>query len=340
MEFKNAFSILVTKFDLVYRVILFVLLVLLLVSAIAMCFLLPTMKNIKSDEHLVSLYESAKTTATAYANNELSFKEGFESIREDALNAKDYINNNTSTRANLVIMVLVMFVLYRFAITLCYVSITDIMQSFMTSNMRYSFFSNLIKNFRTSLSFSGGYAVVFIPIDLLLCFFILFLVSGLFPLLGVFAFSAAMAAGIFIFALRMTLMSGILPYMIMEKEGNFFKAFKKSMPMVKANYRGFMRSVTLALLMYFTLTVSTIISTAGLIPVLSVSMLTILVRILELCYYFRYKKAKYYIDFNMVVDATPFGEREDLIVDRLTSQAPQTTPESAASADETAETNK
>lgn len=321
MEFKNAFSILITKFGLVYRIILYVLIVILIITAIGLCFLLPTLNNIKTDEYLIDCYNGAVEAVEGFTENEESFKNSFELLRDNVYNAYDYIRENTSTTANLILMILVLFILYRFAITLCYVSISDINKEFMTSNLRYSFLANFIKNFRLALNFSLGYAAIFIPIDFALSMIVVLIVMGLFPVIGIFAFSVAMVAGIYIFALRMTLMSGVLPFMLMEKETNFFKALKKSMPMIKYNFRGFLRNIILALIVYVTLTTSCAISTAGVIPILSVAMFTIFTRILELCYYFRYKRTKYYIDFNTVVDATPFGEREDLVVDTVLEQS-------------------
>jgi glycosyltransferase involved in cell wall biosynthesis len=186
----------------------------------------------------------------------------------------------------------------------------------MTSNIKYPFLNSFIQNLRLSFSYAGGYALIFIPIDLLLTVLVLAIGLGLFPLIGIFAITLSIVVGVVVFSLRLCLFAGVLPYMLMEGEKSFIKALKKSIPMIKKNFKSYFRNITLAMIIYISITTTCFLPTMGLVPIIGIATLTIFTRILELSYYFRYKKAKYYIDFITVVDTAPFGERPELIVKR------------------------
>lgn len=312
MEFKNAVSILTTKFGTVYRTLLFVFIVLLLVLAIASCFFVPTRNSLLKNEEIISISDDIQTEIDSFMDGEKTLGAIIATVKEDVTRLYNYIRYDTNALGIMVVMLIVALVLYRFCTSLCFVTISDIYSQFMQSNLKYGFMSNYFKNLGKNVRYSLGYTLFTVITDLIIIFLSAGFVLLTVQYLGFVSVSIAIVLIIGLTSLRMTLMSGVLPYMVLEGKKNFFTALQASLPMVKRNMSGYMRCIVLTMVLYFTINAVAAVPTFGLASILSISMLISMSRILELCFYYKDKKARYYVDQNTIVDTLPLAERKDL----------------------------
>ena len=315
MELKNTFSIVLSKFGMVYRIIIYVIICLLVVTAIGSCFIVPLNKIFNTNEGILEHLALIKDTVLEFSDGNLTINEFVSDIKDVILSFYNYLKVDTNVFALTIVMVIVVSVVYRFFIALSYVAITDIFSEFMLSNMRYGFVSNFIKNFKKGVSYAAGYTLVTVPIDVIIvfaCFGVFLLTFNIFSIL---ATTITVIVALVVIALRLTFFSAVLPVIVSEDEDNFFKALKKSMSIVKINIHAYSRSIGVLLLLYYGVTSVSLIPTFGILNIVMTAFLALSVRVLELCYYYRVKRTRYYVDFNTVVDPSPFIERKDLETD-------------------------
>ena len=307
MELKNTFSIVLSKFGMVYRIIIYVIICLLVVTAIGSCFIVPLNKIFNTNEGILEHLALIKDTVLEFSDGNLTINEFVSDIKDVILSFYNYLKVDTNVFALSIVMVIVVSVVYRFFIALSYVAITDIFSEFMLSNMRYGFVSNFIKNFKKGVSYAAGYTLVTVPIDVIIvfaCFGVFLLTFNIFSIL---ATTITVIVALVMIALRLTFFSAVLPVMVSED--------KKSMSIVKINIHAYSRSIGVLLLLYYGVTSVSLIPTFGILNIVMTAFLALSVRVLELCYYYRVKRTRYYVDFNTVVDPSPFIERKDLETD-------------------------
>ncbi len=314
MEFKNSISIITVKFGVVFRVIVYLALVGLIVLGIALLGINPILDDIENSEAIRSGFVDIGNDVRDLLSSEYSVKEALDNIKEDASLIIGLVKDETNAFAKIAGLSLLLLAVSRFLMALCYIPLGDIMGQYMQSGMRYDFFSNFVKNIRQSLNFSWGYTLFSTALDVLVL-----AITGVFLYLtfSIFNIIALMIACIFIVAivsLRFTVTAGVIPYILFEDCGsNFFVALKRSLPCVKSNLNGYVRCFAMAVLLFYVLNAACAITTVFIITILSLGMYLLLARLLELCFYFKFKKMKYYIDDNTVVDTAPFAERADLV---------------------------
>ena len=314
MEFKNSISIITVKFGTVFRVILYIAIVGVIVLGIAMIGINPIISDIENSQAIKDGIRSVTEDVRSFLAGDYTMKQTLDATKDDASEILSLIKTETNAFTKIGLLTVLLLAISRFLIGLCYVPLGDIFGQYMQSGMRYGFFSNYVKNIKQSLNFSWGYTLFSTLLDVPV---VLITVVSVYFAFSVFKIISLMLAVVFIVAIvafRFTLTAGVIPYILFENCGsNFFVALKRSLPCVKKNINGYMRCFIMSVLLFYLLNAACAVTTVFVITILSLAALVILVRLLELCFYFKYKKMKYYIDDNTVVDTAPFAERADLV---------------------------
>ena len=312
MELKNSLSILMSKFNITYRLIVYVFISMTIMVSIGIGIFIPIVKNLFSSIEGEEIFATANAASKALLEGEITIKAFIEAIKGCYESFVLLINSSKVPFAFWTIIIVMTF-LIRFAIATAYPIITDIENSFMSSNMNYGFISCMVKEIKNSLKYSLFYTAITVPIDLIIIFLVVNFLSITIGALSVFSLIFGLLIAIGLFSARITLFAGVLPVMIVEGEKSFFKALKKSWAITQSYNKTFFGALCVTLFVVYCLSTALTLPTFGVATIVLVAMGLTFVRILELVCYYGSKKQRYYIDANPIVNTAPIIERIDCI---------------------------
>ncbi|MEG1613229.1 MAG: hypothetical protein RR357_03580 [Clostridia bacterium] len=311
MELKNSVSILMSKFSINYRVMLFVFISLSVMLGFGVSVIIPSINRVFNSIEGIEVLASIKDSFVGFLNGDSTMRELLNGLSK-GYNGIIGLINSSNFPFTFWVTIVSIFVLLRFATAVCYPIITDIINNFMSSNMKYGFTSSMVKNAKKSISFSACYTLVTIPIDAIIVAIIFGFMSIMLPMLNIFAFMFGLLLAIILLALRITLLSGILPTMIVEGENNFFKAFRTSWGSVKKYFKHYFAAMCLTIFVFYCFTVTFFFVTFGTILFVLSAVIINYIHVLELVHYYGSKNMRYYVDSNTIVNTAPIIDRIDL----------------------------
>lgn len=311
MKAKNVASIFFSKFSLVYKVILFLLIITLFISIIGAGILLPILNGLRKDMLSLNLSENAgeyvkslisgRDSGTAFENLMDSFKKIPGIIQRWDVNVALSI-------ATLLLMVVIFAILYFMA----YYSLSDVLHQFMSSNSKFGFTANYIYNGRKSFIFAAVYAPLAIVFYVLLGGAVLgitYLLSKLSAYLGIVSGYFFLIFGL---ALRRSLFAFWIPSMVVD--GLSVKdAFSKNFQMLKNNFAKILGEYFMVAIVGVIITLITAVATASLGIIVSYCVVWIIMEIMDLVEYYTIKEYKFYIDDQTVFD--PKKKFKDAVLD-------------------------
>ena len=235
MEIKNAINILFSKFSLNYRVLLYLFISMTIVIAIGASIIIPSFTAVFDSPETSELFSDVRHQLGSFLSGDIPFSDFSNAITSFFDGVTDLWDSSNAPVVFWVTLA-VMCVFLRFVSAFCYPVITDIINSFMSSNMSYGFVSNMLKNFKVSIIYAFYHTIFSAIADMLIIFTVSGLIRVFIPFINFFAFAVGLVAAILLVALRLTVSSGVVPEMVVGKELNYLKAIKKSWPLLKKNF--------------------------------------------------------------------------------------------------------
>lgn len=219
MSFKNSFKLLTTNFSIVWKQLLYLIIISLFSFGIAYCIFLPALDILKSEgviSQFTNIFETIYTAPNEIIN---ACKEAF-------LNLIEVIKSNFSIiGANVIFSLFFAKIIFDILKYMSYYNVTSVMYMKLTSNLDVGYTRNYISNIWASFRYALSRLVLTIPFDLIIAScLILFLkyingtltiIFGLFILIAIF---------IIITSIKISLFTPFAIGMI-EKQYAPFKAF-------------------------------------------------------------------------------------------------------------------
>lgn len=314
MELKNAMNILFAKFSLNYRVLLYFFIVISIIVAISVSIIIPSFNKVFRSEDISVLFTELKTQFSDFVTGNVSIGQMITFIKGMAVQMADALRHSNAPAVFWATFSL-MLILMRFAVSFCYPVITDVVNSFMSSNMKYGFMSNMVKNARLCLNYAFFHTIFSVAADVVIILIIMGFMALFLPLINVFAFTIGLVIGVLLTALRLTVSAGVLPEMIVSGETNYFRAVKKSVPSVKKNAGGLFGAFTIATFAAYCLLMLLTFITFGIAFFVLSAMYVTAVHILQLVFWYGGNNMRYYTDCYTIVNTAPIEERTDLMED-------------------------
>lgn len=302
MVCKNSLSILGNKFSLVYKVLLYVIVVTLILTAVALVMLWPTLNNVidKFNELEIgtrlSEYVKQIVRGEVQAGDFSDVEYAFEQVIQ-------LFKDNYARIVLAGIFVVLLYFIAVFLISMCYYSVSDIINSFMNSGSKFPFLSNFVHNFKTSAKYSLIYTVINIPLQVAFGFALLgitILASMVSYVLAVFAFSVA---SFVMFALIRAMFSQWIPSMVVDGM-TCTEALKNNFKVLKTQFLSMFGTYFTYGIIMFVLIVTTMITTFGVGTILLTAVGIVFSKALNMVAYYHYNKRKYYKDESVVVDSS------------------------------------
>lgn len=311
MELKNAINILFAKFGLNYRVLVYLFIVFTIVLAICVSIIIPSFTAVFDSPQTAEMFQELRSEVGNFVSGGTSFNELSSVLNDIGVRFAD-LWSSTDAPVVFWITFTVMLLILRFASSFCFPVIIDIVNNFMSSNMKYGFLSNMLKNFKLCFKYAFYHTIFSSIIDGVIILTVIGIISALLPLINVFALMIGLIAAILLISLRLTISSGILPEMLVSGETNYFRAIVKSNKYVKKyGPRMFGAYCITTFSLYCLLMLLTIITFGVAFFVLS-AMFIVIVHILQLVFYYGGKNMRYYTDGYTIVNTAPIENRLDL----------------------------
>lgn len=300
MELGHSFRIMTSRFSLVYKSLLFIGVILLMLSAITFSAVYsviePIIDGINNMDFFAHLNEAFRAFISADTAAQVTT---FEQVRVDfEAIGKIFVDNSHN-----VILAASLFgifvVIAKSLINVARFPAADVINNFMNSNSKFGFTSNLIANFKKSVSYSLVETLISIPFYFVTGL-IMWGIGELFFTFSIWFGIVTMLAIFFVLlSLKYSLLILWLPMYVKEDKG-VFKSLKDSIILNKPNILRYFGMYIITFIMLYAFTVFFTLVTFGFGIILCVSIFHVLFIAIEMVAYYRAKGEKYYLDSDTV----------------------------------------
>lgn len=311
MEYKQSTSIMFSNFGLVFKLLLYFLVVSLIFVALSSAVIIPLFSQLKSNEDMQLLWDNTKGDTELFLKGGASIDETYYKLKDDFAAIVKNFFSSTGMVVFICIAIFVIYLIYKFLISLSYLVVSDILNNFMSSNLRYGFLSNYTLNLRRSARYALAKILVYIPIDIFILFAIGVALIGLWEIIKVFSLPFVFSIGLFLFAYRDSLFAGWLPRLIFNTNEKMFEAFKRGFKATKDYRKSLLAAILIQYFLYVCLMGAFTLPTLGVMAIIAQPINYVMLRIIELVCYYKNNRMKFYTDANTVVDTVAVGMREE-----------------------------
>ncbi len=314
---KNSFSILISKYSLVYKIAIALIIALIVFCIIGYAILAPTLSSFFDEiktlhlddtirEYLSSIFKGVQNSddiGGTITDTEGGMTQEYQNLVNGLKAAVEIFKNNLGAIWGGIVAIILLVILFAVFYYICLYTVTDIMKAFMSSDSEYGFTSNLVANLPKSIKFAFAY----VGLSLLFLAFIFGLSLGIGFLFSAWNNLAGIMVAYFTLILTLSikraLFAGWMPAYVVSD-----MTLKESLV---ANFKIAQKYFKDALGMYFmvyliALILSTVVGilTLGIGFMIVVSLCTVYAQAYDLVNYYHFCGKKYYKDAQNVVDPT------------------------------------
>jgi len=309
MKFKHSFHVFVDNFSVIYKQLLFRLVVLLVSGAICVAGVYPFIKDLIGSAQFNSIVEGVK----GFINNLLNGKvEELASLSEKVQTAYAELIELLNTKLTQLVLsgllLLLIIIISKWFMGLGNYATASVINDKMALRAKQPFLGTLIRNLKSASIYNAIYVPLSVLYDLIMfvALFFLFLTllsSVLYFIICLFLFVIAV---VFAFTFKMTMTSDWLPALIRGKMTQG-AAIKYAFSRKNKNTFNVMSNFTVIVLIVFALNMAALILTLGAGLLLTVPSSYVIIISFELVNYYDREEIKYSIDKNTII--SPARER-------------------------------
>lgn len=309
MEFKNSVSILFSNIGYVFKLIVWILISAALTAGVGAAIITPIWRTLAATTDINAHIEEIRTILANVWTGSLNMRAAAHTLVPEAINSLYSLNQNAGAFAGLMISCMFLYALYCFLRGLSFYSLADIINTLMTSNMRYGLASNMAMNMKNNAKFSICRLAISFPIDIVFLLALIAMTLTFYQLIGFFTMPILLVLCVVFFSLRATLFAGWLPRMLYHPEERTFTAFSRSLVYVKYNFIDFFKAFAIIFSILYLLAYVCGMPTGGLMFIVLMPTHFFLLRTVELVGYFKTKGLSFYTDGSTIVNTVDYGLR-------------------------------
>ena len=308
MIIKDAFSITMSKFSLVYKVVLVLLIAMLFFGIIGYAILAPTLSSYVKDlkalgvgdvvkDYVKSIFASGGGIQQDGGN--VYYQALVDTIKDVGVVTKNHVGSIWGGIIAIIVIALLFSVFYH----ICLCTVTDTLRVFMSSDSEYGFLSNMIANLKKSFKFSLAYVGMFIATMILVIGLSLglgFLLSAVNNFLGI---AVAYFTALLTLAIQRALFSGWMPAYVVS-DLTVAESFAVNFQMASKRFKDQLGVYFILYLATFILGIIVGLFTFGIGALIVWGICAVLSQSHDMVEYYHYKGMKYYRDQQHVVDPT------------------------------------
>ncbi len=302
MSFKHSLSILTSRFSIVYKLLVFLIVVTFLFSVLTVCAIYPTLSGLRSNMNELDLGNAVRAYVhEALQGNPENQAMAYEMLSDKFDQAGEIIRNN-SLQINLSIVWLVLiYLLYVVFFSWGQYCVSDVINHHMSSNSKFGFSSNLIVNFRKAMRYSLLYTAITIGFMAVVALLYWLSFATLFKVAPLVGLASAVAIFVVAMAVRRALLFGWIPAMVADGLG-VVDGLKKAMSLLKQRFSYAFGLYLIYYVAWLGLTVAVSVFTFFVGTLFAISVSLALAQACDLVIYYRTVGKRYYIDVLNVVD--------------------------------------
>lgn len=303
MYLRRTFSIFISKFNLVFKMLFYIGLVIIILAVIGVSIFLPSYRSFVGDIRETGIFDNATESFRMLLSGDFeNYAENYQALETSYNASVDLIKQNIGQLYKFYIIAIILGVFAKLLISFSYVPFVDVVNKFMHSDINEKFAPNLISNSKTAMKYAFFDLLLIVPLDTIVFFIVFFVFKLLAPALNIFVMPFIVAFGMALYMLRVNITAGWIPAIVYENIsvtkalGYTFKSAKER----------FLRTYpTYLMLGIFSFSAYMLFgfSTLGLGYFIGIPMLLLLYRVLELVTYYNLSGHRYYLDHETI--ATP-----------------------------------
>ncbi len=314
MRFRNSLHLLIDNFGIIYKMLLYKLVVMIVTVSIALAFVIPSLSYIFGSAELQNCIETIREFFRALVSGNTEYLAGFQTSIADAFHALVVlVSSKISHIVGAVIGVVFTYILFRFLDTVGNFAFGSMLDDKMNSYADISFFASLVK----TLGEASVYAVLYVLMSfvydgllLFLCYLIFFALLSATPLLVTLFFSVT---GVFVCeALKLTIISNWMPSIIeghMPVVKAFGSCFRTRVPYRARMFSNYLIALYLIVVVNIVFAVCTVFS--ALLLTVPASFLFLLC--LQFVNYYTIEGKKYFVNYYKIADNKDKGMRSKFV---------------------------
>lgn len=297
MIFKNAGALLLGSVNLLYKVLIYAVILSLLFAGLFSAILQPVAEAAGKDFNLVAAWNTAVDTLLK-AGTETG--DGVYGLF-DRLTL--FIQENSTLIWQAVGFSALLLFLFTFGYSLLTIPAASIVYSKMASGYNPKFGNAFVANLGKSALYALIFSLITVPCNVAIGLAAFFVAQWLFPSLGVIALTIAAFVLILLGALRIAAFSQWVPLIVIEKI-SVAKAFCRSFAATRKVFFRILPSLFTLSAAMFALFTTTMITTFGVVPLLVFPACLLLTINIGFVAYFENHQMKFYLDENNIVTHT------------------------------------
>lgn len=309
MGFINAIKITFSRISLVFKVMLYDIIIVGIMAAICAGVLLPQFSEVGGEIANLAIGEGIIADINLWLDGAIKLSDVFAGFGADINQVIAIIGSKLLSFAFIIIVVAVLIA--KFLIGLRTLPTYDIVNSYMTESSNYYFLGNLTHNLGRSAKFSGLQMLFGIPCDIAILVIVYFGAGLLFSLVGVLGLPLLVLLVVCLFAFRNTIFYFWIPSVVQGK--SIVRAFAKSVKLAFKHFSDIFLTQITYLLFVVALIMVCIMTTFGAGLLLAVPLLFVVLIAMKLAKYYDVNKLPYYVTMDKVV--TPSVVEEVEVVD-------------------------
>lgn len=303
MSLKHSLNILLSRFTIIFKMIVYFSVVVLLFVTIAGSALAPTIRTVSAEIQETGIVENFREGLVKLTKGDPTFTESFERATDSFNHIGEIFTNNRSRVIWAIVIVIIFVICAAYVMTLAYVSFSDIINHFMCSNSRFGFVSNYISNLKRSLLYGLMHLLTVSISNLLIGYLLLFLTGVLLKAIGIICAPLILIIGVLLYSLKSTVFAGWLPAIVHDNKKvlpAFVHGIKNISERGSEAYLSFvmMHSLSLITVILFSFT------TFGAGLIIAIPTVMMFHRTLELVLYYNANEYKYYVDNERVINVS------------------------------------
>jgi len=295
MAIKHSTSIFIARFGLVYKIVIYFLIVGLIVAAISMAVLAPAISEILGEMRATESFAHFKEGLSKLFHGNGEFLEEFRIAAQSFDDIGKVMETCRSQVTMCIVTAVIAFFVMMFLLAISFLPFSDIISNFMSSKSDYGFMSNLVANAGRAVLFALFYTFTVFLASVGIFVFSAWLCIRMLGAIGIFAPTVAYLILHLLLSLRSALIAGWLPAVVVEK-CNVPKGFVVGLRAIGKKFPRafwtffFLNLITATLVPLFGLL------TFGIGFIIAIPSAFILYRIAELVLYYDAKSYRYYVD--------------------------------------------
>ena len=307
MMYKNSMKLLFSNFNIVWKVLLYVIVMFLIVFGLAYATALPVF-NVLVNSGFV---ESVKSLFETFINN-LNGVDLFRGIGELSIHFVDTIFANFhSIGIYIILFIFEIFVFGRFLMGLTHLTISEMLYSSMSSNLKVGFLYTLFTNFRKIILLELSKFIITFPLDMLIGYVII-MCFKLFAIKGIVAFLTPfiiVLVSVVLISFRVALFSCWVP-MIAVKNGNIFVSLVKSFKLQQRRFFKILGNSVGLVLTILIINVFATLFTLGVGVILTIPLSYVWLDTFQMVSYYGSYGMRYYVDSSTIIEPRKMNETD------------------------------